>query len=350
MKTKISQPWIQLETIDSLIHIEPFLLIIALSILAAVFYKLFLRSTTPDRHRSIRSYLKNLAKHLLFFLNLYFAYEIFSYTNLLGSLEPHVLPYVGLVTVIWGCITLLKAARLLIFEYLFLSHKETGVPVLIVNLATLLIAIILTFWLLNSMFGLQLTPLVATSAAFSLIFGLALQDTLGNLFAGIAVQMDKPYEIGHWIEVQGQNNKWIGQVHEITWRATVLIGWSDEIITIPNRVIAQAQISNYSITRRPIIRTHTLNFEPNQNYEKIKTLLLDAVHNVDGVKKYPEPGLIIREVTDANMILRLYYYISDYGSQYSIGDKVLENIIDRMKSHKIGFARPKLDVTTHKEA
>src|SRR3954471_4600978 len=58
--------------------------------------------------------------------------------------------------------------------------------------------------------------IVATTAVGAVVIGFALQDTLGNLFAGLAIQIEKPFRIGHWVRVAGQE----GIVYEITWRAT----------------------------------------------------------------------------------------------------------------------------------
>lgn len=73
---------------------------------------------------------------------------------------------------------------------------------------------------------------ISDFGGFSLILGLALQDTLGNLFAGVALQLDKPYEIGDWIEISPRAQVWVGQVEEISWRATTMIGLFDELLVL----------------------------------------------------------------------------------------------------------------------
>jgi small-conductance mechanosensitive channel len=60
--------------------------------------------------------------------------------------------------------------------------------------------------------------LLATSAVGAVVVGFALQDTLGNFFAGLAIQVEKPFRVGHWINIGGSE----GQVEEVTWRATKL--------------------------------------------------------------------------------------------------------------------------------
>ena len=58
--------------------------------------------------------------------------------------------------------------------------------------------------------------MLATTAVGAVVIGFALQDTLGNLFAGLAIQIEKPFRVGHWVTIGGKD----GLVSEITWRAT----------------------------------------------------------------------------------------------------------------------------------
>ena len=148
---------------------------------------------------------------------------------------------------------------------------RVAVPVLLVNLFTLLLSMVLGGWIVTDIFNVRLAPLLATSAIFSLVLGLALQDTLGNLFSGVAMQFDKPYEIGDWVEIQtGGTQKWVGQIEEISWRATVLIGFAEELITIPNRVISQSEISNFTRKGKPIIRSQVFRIAFGEDQVKVR--------------------------------------------------------------------------------
>ena len=61
--------------------------------------------------------------------------------------------------------------------------------------------------------------ILATTAVGAVVLGFALQDTLGNFFAGLAIQIEKPFRVGDWVTIAGQE----GSVSEITWRATKLL-------------------------------------------------------------------------------------------------------------------------------
>ena len=77
--------------------------------------------------------------------------------------------------------------------------------------------------------------LLTTSAVGAVVVGFALQDTLGNLFAGLAIQIEKPFRVGHWISVAGAE----GQVQEITWRATKLRTKAGQFLIVPNGMMSK---------------------------------------------------------------------------------------------------------------
>ena len=74
-----------------------------------------------------------------------------------------------------------------------------------------------------------------TTAVGAVIIGLALQDTLGNLFAGLAIQIEKPFRVGHWVHDWRPD----GLVSEITWRATKIRTKAGNFVIVPNSVLAR---------------------------------------------------------------------------------------------------------------
>ena len=84
--------------------------------------------------------------------------------------------------------------------------------------------------------------LVTTSAVSAVVIGFALQDTLGNAFAGLAIQSERPFNVGHWIRV----GDFEGRVAEVTWRATKLRTKSGNFVILPNNIVSKEAITNYS--------------------------------------------------------------------------------------------------------
>jgi small-conductance mechanosensitive channel len=342
VNSKLNQPLISFERIENFVQIEPALLIFCLALTAWITSRTFLKHLTEERQRNHRNLLRNLGGHLLTGSVLFISYSILH--QLSPALSPahsaqeRLMTYIGLATIFLGALVFIKVCRILVLQYLFLSHRRVAFPVLLVNLFTLLLSLGLATWIGAEIFGIRLTPILATSAIFSLVLGLALQDTLGNLFAGITLQFDKPYEIGDWIEIQTGTQKWVGQVIEISWRATIMISFTDETITVPNRVVAQAQIANYSTKFRPIIRSQTFRLPFGSSIESIKTLLLKSIETIEEIRKIPAPTVRVAETTESWVEYRLIYFIDDFGNQYRIADQVLTFCVQSLEKAQIPLA------------
>lgn len=332
------------ERIEQLLTLEPMMLLVALSVGAWAFYKFFLRGVTSDRHRTLTGLFSNLAYHLAATELLFLVYISSAYLPDTGLPIDRLVPYLGFLTMLEGCVVFVKISRILLFEYLFISHMRVGVPLLLVNIFTLMLTMILGAWLVREVFNIRLATFVATSAVLSLVLGLALQDTLGNLFAGVALQFDKPYELGDWIEIQSTGHRWVGQVQEVSWRATVLNGFSDELITIPNRVVAQAQVTNYATRIRPIARSQLFRIPFGTDAESVRRILVEAANSVSGIRKDIPPSVLINETAESWVTFKLVYFISDFGSQYLLADRILSESLARLAAEGVALASPRLTV------
>jgi len=106
-------------------------------------------------------------------------------------------------------------------------------------------AIVIGLVLLSSTFLSQ--QLLTTSAVSAVVIGFALQDTLGNAFAGLAIQSEKPFHVGQWVRV----GDYEGRVAEVTWRATKLRTKTGNFVILPNNVVGKEAITNYSEPAAP---------------------------------------------------------------------------------------------------
>lgn len=113
--------------------------------------------------------------------------------------------------------------------------------------------------------GVEVTTLLAGLSIGGLAVGLAAQDTLANLFGAVALFMDRPCVVGDRIQVEGYD----GVVEEIGLRSTRLRNLDGHLVTIPNKAMANASITN--ISKRPNIRTvMTLGITYDTPAEKVK--------------------------------------------------------------------------------
>jgi len=328
-----------------LLEFEPYFILCSLIALAWIFYQVFLREVSPERHKNLRAHFRNLMRHFVFFSTLFVVFIILHQASA-DSNFAKITPYMALGCLATGMIVFVKACRLIILQYLFLGSMKHGVPVLMVNIFSLIMSLVLVMWVAASIFTIELTPLLATSAAFSVVLGLAMQDTLGNLFAGISLQVDRAFDIGDWLEVTIGGVKTVGQVKEITWRATVMVGWADELIILPNRTLSNSQIANFSLGDQPIIRSQMFRVRYGTDLQVAKQALLAGLKDVKVIRSWPEPLVIITEMNESWVGLKLVYFIENFGSQFTIGDHVIEAALQSLMASGIEPAPQRMDLHT----
>jgi small-conductance mechanosensitive channel len=131
----------------------------------------------------------------------------------------------------------------------------------------------------------DLGGLVAALGVGSIVLGLALQETLGNLMAGIAMLFERPFSIGDWVKV-GNN---AGEVVQINWRSVHLRTIDRNLLVIPNSALGRETFTNFSApTRLQTLRlkfAFSLDVPPNQ----VKDMLIDVARNTPYVADDPEP-------------------------------------------------------------
>ena len=160
---------------------------------------------------------------------------------------------------------------------------------------------------------------VATASAVgAVVIGFALQDTLGNAFAGLAIQMEKPFRVGHWIAVASYE----GRVAEITWRATKLRTKTGNFVILPNNMISKEAITNYSEPAAPT----RLQVEVGASYltapAEVKAALNEALGNCRRVLKSPAPDVLLVDFASSAITYRLRFWIDDFEKDEVTRDEV----------------------------
>lgn len=346
-----------MSNISEYVGLEQIVLLLTTFIVLKAIQRLILNKISAERHENLRGLFKDAFRHLLGVLILFGIFTLgqesvqegwiraAGFTWAVQTGVQRSTNYLGLATLVLGLIVLVKLTRIATFEYLFFRHQKVPVPLLLVNLATFSLFIFLCFWLLSAVFNIKLGPLLATSALLSVVLGLALQETLTNLVAGLALQIDKPYDLGDWVEVTSDGSKWLGQVYEMSWRSTVLVGIQDELITIPNRVMGQAQVINYSFRSVPILRSILFRLPLDCDFNRATEALIQVAKKDEGVAKFPEVSLILTETTPSWATAKLIFPIRDFSHQYRIIDRMIRNCLDALRAQKISLASERLEAS-----
>ena len=178
--------------------------------------------------------------------------------------------------------------------------------------------------------------LVTTSAVSAVVIGFALQDTLGNAFAGLAIQSERPFNIGQWVRV----GDFEGRVAEVTWRATKLRTKSGNFVIVPNNIVSKEAITNYSEPATPT----RLEVEVGASYltppNMVKTAIAEAVANAPRALKAPQPDVLLVGFGDSAITYRARFWVEDYERDEAARDEVRTAIYYAFQRHGIEIPWP----------
>ena len=178
--------------------------------------------------------------------------------------------------------------------------------------------------------------LLTTSAVSAVVIGFALQDTLGNAFAGLAIQSEKPFNVGHWIRV----GDFEGRVAEVTWRATKLRTKTGNFVIVPNNIVSKEAITNYSEPAAPT----QIDVEVGASYQAgpnaVKAALEEALANAPGVLKAPAPDVMLVRFDASSIAYRVRFWIEDYERDEAARDQVRTAIYYAFGRHGIDIPYP----------
>lgn len=129
------------------------------------------------------------------------------------------------------------------FVWAVFARHGMQVPKLLVDVVRAVVAAFAILGMVSAMFEETITGLLTASGVFGVVMGFALQSTLADLFSGIALNLQRPYRVGDWIQLDATT---IGEVMEMNWRATHLRTPAGNIVVMPNGKLAAAQVTNFS--------------------------------------------------------------------------------------------------------
>lgn len=224
-----------------------------------------------------------------------------SYPDFLKAIEVTLFALIAFIGI--------RLLDLFLFSFLVPRRTRKPVPVVLRDIVKWLLFAVAVFVILRMLFpDIDFSVLAVSSIVVGYILGNASQDTLGNLFAGLALNTESPFSIGDWVQI----GEFSGKVIDMTWRATRLQTKEHDHIIIPNSTIAREFIINYS---RPTL-SHGFKLKIGVNYEvppnTVRETLVAACKAVPEILSQPRPLVWLHEYDDFSINYTLKFYITDF--------------------------------------
>lgn len=272
---------------------------------------------------------------------------VLAYPQLLGPAhpltEPGTMRAVNGILALWILVLLIQVLEPFLFSWMIPAARRTSFPTILRDILRVLLIVIAVMAVMKAAFGVGLGSLLTTSAILSAVIGLALQSTLNNILAGITIFVEKPFEVGDWIGVGDKE----GRVDQMSWRATRIWTRDNDYVVVPNSVLAEGQLVNYS---KPA-RLHREHFSIGVSYaappNKVKQVLLEIVRDAarHGIALDPAPEVLLRTYDDFSITYDLRFWIEDFRRRDAIQDAVRARVWYYFRRNGIEIPFPIRDVT-----
>jgi len=223
-----------------------------------------------------------------------------------------------------------------LFDFILTRRKEFPPSKLLRDVSRMIVLLLILFLVISGVFKLDLTTILVSSAVFSAVIGLALQDILGNIISGVALHIERPFKVGDWVEVADQK----GEVVEMSWRATRIRTLENNYVVIPNSNIAKERIINFKAPS-PVM---ALYLRVGTSYEapphKVKRAILEIAAQTQGVLKDPAPHMRTIDYGDFAIEYELKFWINEYERYPVIQDDLKSRIWYQFKRMGIEIPFP----------
>lgn len=218
------------------------------------------------------------------------------------------------------------------------SVQSTGLLNTIIKIAIYLIGFIIVLHI----FGVSIAPLITALGIGGLAVGLALKDTLENLFAGIHIMSEKTIRVGDFIRLEtGQE----GYVEDISWRTTRIRMIPNNMLVIPNSKLAQSIVVNYFLPEKRMSLQIPISVSYKEDPEKVEKILIEevkkAAEQIEGLLSEPEPVVrFIPGFGESSLDFTIVCHIREFIDQYPIQHELRKRILKRFRQEGIEIPYP----------
>jgi small-conductance mechanosensitive channel len=234
-------------------------------------------------------------------------------------------------------IAIVRFVAYLILQTALRGAAQTEVSSLLKTVFSMIVYIIAFFLIFQTQYpGVPLTGIFTGSTIVGIVVGLALQETLGNLFAGIALQADQPFQVGDVLNIP---NRGTGVVETVSWRGVKMRTFQNKLLIISNAVLSKELIE---VAPKDNLNARAVTFNTEYNVSPAKTVQVvrDAMRGAENVSSKMRPNVRIRDLGEDGIDWEVKYWLDDYSKHHDTDALIRRNIWYAFNREKISFSFP----------
>ncbi len=186
--------------------------------------------------------------------------------------------------------------------------------------------------------GVDLSNLAFIAGALSVGIGFGLQDVIKNFVSGIIILFERPFKVGDWVILGGEE----GKIKQINIRSTELETWTRRSVIIPNATLISSSLVNLTHGNNWQRQTVMVGVSYDSDAEQVTQILLECAKACKKVAKVPAPYVIFKDFASSSLDFELRFYVSNIWDGWSAGSDVRYEILKRFRDENINIAYPQI--------
>lgn len=188
--------------------------------------------------------------------------------------------------------------------------------------------------------GVDLSNLAVIAGALSVGIGFGLQDVIKNLVSGIILLFERPFKVGDWVIIGGEE----GKIKQINIRSTEVETFNKSSVIIPNATLISSSLTNLTHGNNWQRQKILVGVSYDSDAELVTKLLLECAKSCKKVMKVPAPYVLFKDFGASSLDFELRMYVSDIWSGWQASSDVRYEILRRFREEGINIAYPQIVV------
>src|SRR6266567_1569127 len=246
--------------------------------------------------------------------------------------------HVGAAAILLSTALIVALVNRYIWDIYFEKRKQTPIPHFLREVVALIVFVVALLFVLSFVYHAErgLKSVVATSGVAAVILGLAGQNLLGGIIAGMSLQINRPYRVGDWLQVGDR----FAEVMEINWRSTRLRTNDAIYLDIPNNEIVRTTIVNLHYPTEVRAMRIRVGVDYNVPPNRVKDALARAASSANGVLANPSVKVFLVDFADHAVTYEIKFYMGNHARINEINDAVRTNVWYELKRQRITIPFP----------
>ena len=234
------------------------------------------------------------------------------------ELKPaKVLPALEFIAWIPVIFFIVRLIDLIGFDVFHSQRSSVPAPAILRDVVSIVVSLLLFAAVFSAVFDKSVATFLTTGTVLAAILGLALQETLGNLFAGISLHLEDSFEIGDVIKT----GDYLGTVEAVRWRATRIRTFNNNIVIVPNSVLARDRVEVYPRNNLNA-RVLSLSVDAKVAPAEVIDVLTRAAAGVEGISREVPCLARVVAVGESKVRYEIKYFTEDYSQRDRIDAEV----------------------------